>query len=171
MLGVGVILGTVEVVVPAFALAHGRASTAGPLLAVLSVGSATGGLLYGRRTWRLRLGVRLLLLSAGLGLAAGTLLLATETPLLIALLLSLGLLLGPALITGYLLADQLSPTSSRTEASSWINTATNAGAAASAALAGLLVDQHGVASALAAGAAIACSCTVLAALRAATLAR
>lgn len=171
MLGVGVVLGTIEVAVPAFAHAHQHPAAAGPLLAVLSIGSAVGGLLYGRRTWRLPPGRRLLLLAAGLSLAAGALVLASETPLLAALLLVLGVLLAPALITGYLLADHLSPRSARTEASSWINTATNAGAAASAALAGLIVDHHGVASALATGAALAGGCTLLAAVRATSLSR
>jgi hypothetical protein len=60
--------------------------------------------------------------------------------------------LAPALITGYLLADHFTPMSARTEASSWIDTATTAGATASAALAALLVDDHGVTSVLATGA-------------------
>jgi predicted MFS family arabinose efflux permease len=144
---------------------------AGPLLAALSVGSAVGGLLYGRRAWRLPAGLRLLVLAAGFSIAAWTLVLASGTPLLAALLLVLGLLLAPALITGYVLADHFTPMSARTEASSWINTATNAGAAAGAALAGLLVDHHGVTSALATGAAVAGGCTVLAAVRASSLSR
>lgn len=171
MLGVGVVLGTVEVPVPAFAHQHHHAAAAGPLLSVLSIGSAAGGLLYGRRTWNLRAGVRVLLLAGGLSLASGTLILASETPLLAAILLILGLLLAPALITGYLLADHLSPTGAGTEASSWINTATNAGAAAGAALAGLLVDHHGIPTALATGAGLAAGCTLLAATRARNLSR
>jgi hypothetical protein len=59
--------------------------------------------------------------------------------------------LAPALITGYLLADHFTPMSARTEASGWIDTATT-GATASAALAALLVDDHGVTSVLATGA-------------------
>jgi MFS family permease len=169
MLGVGAVLGTVEVAVPGFAQEHGHAAAAGPLLSLLSVGSATGGLLYGRRAWTLPAGARLLLLAGGLSLASGTLVLAAGTALLGALLVGVGVLLAPVLITGYLLADQLAPAHARTEASSWINTATNAGAAASAALAGLVVDQRGPTTALAAGAVLAGACTLLATLRAGSL--
>jgi len=171
MLGVGVVLGTVEIAVPAFAQQHHHTAAAGPLLAVLSVGSAAGGLVYGRRTWSTPPGVRVLLLVAGLSVASAALALASGTLVLGALLLALGVLLGPALITGYLLADRFSAAGAKTEASSWINTATNAGAAASAALAGLLVDRHGTASALAAGAALASGCTLVAAARVSNLSR
>ena len=88
-----------------------------------------------------------------------------------ALLTALGLFLAPALVTGYLLADELSPASARTEASSWINTASNAGAAIGAALAGVLVDNVNTTAAFVAGAAAACLCVLLAGCRAHTIGR
>jgi len=69
LIGVGVVLGTVEVAAPAFADHHGSRAATGPLLAALSIGSAVGGLLYGARTWRLTLTARLFILLAALPVA------------------------------------------------------------------------------------------------------
>ncbi|WP_146069917.1 hypothetical protein [Cryobacterium sp. M15] len=50
------------------------------------------------------------------------------------------LFLAPSLVTGYLLADDLTAPEVRTEASSWINTAVNAGAAGAAVMVGFAMD-------------------------------
>lgn len=164
LFGVGAVLGCVEVVAPAFAQHHGAAAWTGLLLGALSLGSAAGGLLYGRVAWRRPPVVRLLILAAGLSLASAALILARHVVVLAVLLVALGLFLAPTLVTGYLLADELCPASARTEASSWVSTASNAGAAASAALAGVLVDRGTTTVAFAAGAAVA-GCCVLAGCR------
>ena len=49
MLPVGFSFGAIEVVLPAFADAHGERQLAGVLIAVWSLGSALGGLIYGAR--------------------------------------------------------------------------------------------------------------------------
>lgn len=166
LLGVGAVLGTVEVAAPAFAQRHGSAQAAGLLLAALSLGSAFGGLLYGRRNWRPPPSVRLLALAAALSTTSAALAAAQHVLVLGALLITLGCFLAPALITGYLLADDLSPAAVRTEASSWVNTASNAGAAASAAVAGVLVDRVDTTAAFAVGAGLAALCTLMAGSRA-----
>ena len=51
LLAFGVAVGIVQVAVPAFADAHGSAATGGLLLAALSAGNLTGGLVYGARSW------------------------------------------------------------------------------------------------------------------------
>ncbi|TFD28814.1 hypothetical protein [Cryobacterium lyxosi] len=50
------------------------------------------------------------------------------------------LFLAPSLVTGYLLADDVTAPEVRTEASSWINTAVNAGAAVAAVMVGFAMD-------------------------------
>ena len=50
LLGVGVELGTVEVVAPTIADRQGSVGLAGILLAAFAAGSAVEGLLYGQRT-------------------------------------------------------------------------------------------------------------------------
>ena len=74
-----------------------------------------------------------------------------------------GLCLAPLLIVGYLAADARTDHRVRTEASSWINTAVNLGAALGAAVFGFLSDAtspgHALAitAALAAGIIVVCS--------------
>lgn len=166
LFGVGVILGAVEIVVPAFAQDHGQAGVAGLLLALLSVGSAAGGLVYGRRDWGSPLAVRLLLLTGGLILVTAVLAAAGGALMLAGLLLLAGVFLAPTLITGYLLADALTLASVRTESSSWVSTASNAGAALAAAGAGLLVDRAGTSTTFLTGAGLAAVCMLVASIRA-----
>jgi MFS family permease len=140
LLAVGTVLGTVEVAAPAVAESRDSVGIAGPLLAAFAAGSAIGGLLYGQRAWRVSLTARLLVTAtAMIGLCAA----ATLLPGVIALgfgLAAVGFFLAPSLVTGYLLADDLTSADVRTEASSWINTAVNAGAAVAAILVGVVVD-------------------------------
>lgn len=140
LLGVGVVLGTVEVVAPAVADSQGSVGLAGVLLAAFAAGSAVGGLLYGQRTWRSTLVKRLLI--SGTVMTVLCALVATIGPVVVlgVGLAAVGFFLAPSLVTGYLLADDLTAAEVRTEASSWINTAVNAGAAAAAILVGFTVD-------------------------------
>ncbi|MFF1632824.1 MFS transporter [Leifsonia sp. NPDC058248] len=163
--GVGIVLGTMETAVPAFATDRGSAALSGILLALLSAGSAVAGLVYGHRTWRSSLSARLVVLSVGLAAASGLAALAPNEVTIGVVLLGAGLFLAPSLVTGYLLADSLTTERVRNEASTWINTAVNSGAAAGAALAGVLVDRTSTSLAFAVGAAIAVVLTVGAALR------
>jgi len=140
LLGVGVILGVVEVAAPAFAASRGPVWLAGVLLACFAAGSAMGGLLYGHREWSSPLRRRLVGLGSGMAVACGLLAWAPSVMIMGLGLAAVGFFLAPALITGYLLADSLTLPSVRTEASSWINTAVNTGAALAAAGAGLAVD-------------------------------
>ncbi|WP_105036991.1 MFS transporter [Cryobacterium aureum] len=140
LLGVGVILGTVEVVVPAIADRQGSVGLAGILLASFAAGSAVGGLLYGQRTWRSSL-VKRLLISVTVMIALCALLTTIEFVVVLGFgLAAVGFFLAPSLVTGYLLADDLTAPEVRTEASSWINTAVNAGAAVAAVMVGFAVD-------------------------------
>lgn len=164
LFGVGVVLGTIEVVVPALAQQHHHVAAAGALLALLSLGSAVRGLFHGHRTWSSTPVVRLLVFTAALVVASATLVAAQQILLFALVLIVVGLFLAPALIVGYLLAGQLVPAAARTEASTWITTASNAGAAASAALVGYFVDRSGIGAALAVGTALAAACTALGAI-------
>ena len=74
-------------------------------------------------------------------------------------------------MTGYLLADALTGEGFRTEASTWLNTACNAGAAAGAAVAGVLADSSGTPAAFLTGAALAAACVLVGASRARSMGR
>lgn len=143
LFGVGVVLGTIEVVAPAVAVgAHNRAAS-GWLLAALSVGSALGGLVYGHVSWRSALGPRMLLAAAAMGaLTCGTAC-ATTVPVFAVGAAAIGLFLAPSIVTGYLAAEDLVQSHAATEASVWTNTALNLGAALANAGAGALITNLG----------------------------
>jgi predicted MFS family arabinose efflux permease len=141
---VGIVQGSLALLVPAFATRHGTPAASGPLLAALSIGSIAGGLLYGARSWRSAAPRRLLVLLAWLsaGLAA---LAAADAWLAFAPLLALaGLALGPTITTIFLVADRIAAVHAMTESFAWLSFATPAGAAAGNALAGVLVARAGL---------------------------
>lgn len=139
----GTALGILDLGVVAFTQKHGAPATAGLLLGLLSLGSVLGGLFYGHRSWRRSPATRLMFITAPMSAVIAALAAAPNPVALGVGLLVTGVFLSPAFITGYLLADQLTPRDSRTEASTWVNTANNGGAAAGTAIAGLLVDHAG----------------------------
>ena len=137
---VGFALGAADVAVAARATAAGVPEAAGYLLAGLSLGSAVGGLVWGQRGQGRPFARLLAALAAGLALAAAA-------PNLVVLGVVLGLTgaaITPLLVVAYEAADDLSPQAGRTEATTWVNTAFNVGAASGASSAGLLADQVGV---------------------------
>lgn len=148
LVAVGAILGSVEILAAAFADNLGNPDLAGLLLATFAAGSAAGGLVYGGTSWPGTAAHRLLILGVAMTLACGGLLLISDSPAVAIALVAVGLFLAPAMITGYLLADDLTTAAERTEASAWVNTAVNAGAALSVAGIGLLIDQAGVQTAV-----------------------
>ncbi|QIS43098.1 MFS transporter [Clavibacter capsici] len=161
LLGVGAVLGSVEVAVAALAERAGGTALAGPLLAAFAAGSAVGGLAYGTRAWRMPARIRLVALVAAmlvatalLGAVAARIPVAPDALALVALgvaLMPVGLFLAPAMVTGYLLADERTAPSVRTEASAWVNTAVNTGVALAAAAVGAVVDAAGPVAGIAAG--------------------
>ncbi|MFT2690667.1 hypothetical protein [Clavibacter zhangzhiyongii] len=70
-------------------------------------------------------------------------------------LVPVGLFLAPAMVTGYLLADERTAPEVRTEASAWVNTAVNTGVALAAGVVGAVVDAAGPVAGIAFGAAAA----------------
>jgi len=165
LVGVGAVLGSVEVAVAALAERTGGQALAGPLLAAFAAGSAVGGLAYGARAWRWPARIRLPALAAGMLAATGVLAAvaagvpAGADPLaLVAVAVALvpvGLFLAPAMVTGYLLADERTAPEVRTEASAWVNTAVNTGVALAAGVVGVVVDAAGPVAGIAGGAAAA----------------
>lgn len=105
--------------------------------------SALGGFLYGQLNLKSGIGKRLFALCVGMGLAAVFVSQLDTLGLFAAGLALIGLFLAPSLITGYLIADTIVPDTSRTEASTWINTSVNLGASLASAAAGLVIDRSG----------------------------
>lgn len=165
LMGVGLVIGTMETGVPAFTAERSSAAAAGILLALLAAGSAAGGLVYGHRAWRPALAVRLVVLSVSLVVVSALAAVAPNEVVLGTVLVGVGLFLAPTVVTAYLLADALTAEHVRTEATTWTNTSINFGVAIGAAVAGVVVDHAGTTSAFVIGAAAALVLTLTAASR------
>lgn len=146
--GIGFTIGAMEVGVPAFATETGHASLAGGLLATLALGSAIAALLYGRRNWSASASARLLVLAVLLGFGAALLATANGLGLALPLLVLVGVAMGPAVMTVYLLADALvAGVAAKTHSSILVNVACNGGAGLGAAVGGMVIADLGVSQA------------------------
>ncbi|WP_238604165.1 MFS transporter [Amycolatopsis sp. Poz14] len=145
----GIILGAVEIVAPAVGAAEGSAVLPGVVLALFAGASALGGLLYGRLNPRMSVERQLLVLGTALIGVSATAGLIGSTPVLVVGIGIAGGFIAPLLIVGYLAADARTDPTVRTEASSWINTAVNLGAAAGSGLLGATTETTAPGTALA----------------------
>jgi MFS family permease len=139
----GVGLGILEVGIPAFSRAEGAAAAAGVLLAMWSLGSGIGGLLYGtlpRRGGVLRMH---LIVTALLPLTLLPLAAAPSVAVMAFLVMPAGCCIAPLLATRNELVGGVAPPAMRTEAYTWPMTAFVGGIALGAALAGALVEGPG----------------------------
>jgi MFS family permease len=157
-------LGLTEVGYPGFAAAAGMVPLAGVLLAVNSLGSAVGGLIYGAAHIALpaerQLARFLAAMIPPLALQA-----LTGSPWLLAgLAFAAGLLIAPVFALSAILVTRIAPPRYATEAFTWLATCIVSGVGAGTALGGRLLEGPGAAAAfaLAAGAALAAAlCSAL----------
>jgi MFS family permease len=155
-------LGLVTLALAAATVHAGRPADFGLLLAGQGVGSAVGGLLYGRHAWSWPPARRYAVLTAAFAL--GLLPLALEPPLPVFLLLMVasGLALAPSIAASYEVVDGLVSGWQKTEGYSWTMTAVVIGDALGTGIGGPLVEHAGASAVLvlasacvAAGAAVA----------------
>jgi hypothetical protein len=170
MLPVGTALGSLEVAVPAFADEQGSPGLAGVLLAVWSIGSLAGGLVYGARPRRRPLAEVHLLIALGLPLTLLPLAAAGSPVVMALLLIPAGTLVAPLVASRNELAGRVAPAGSATEAYTWPLMAMVAGIALGAAAAGALADSAGSQAAMLAAVVSATLGGAIAAGRRATLA-
>lgn len=143
MVFVGVLFGSVEVVMVAFADEVGRPAAAGVLLPLVALGSATSGILYGARTWRSPLDRRYLVALVALAVGVVPVLLATSVASMAPAAFVAGLAISPTLIASFGLVEQIVPPSARTEGFTWLNSGLGVGVAGGSALGGWIVDGPG----------------------------
>ena len=143
MLCVGLLFGTVEVSMVAFAQERGSEAGGGLLLALVAGGSAAAGLLYGTVHWRASARRRYLL--GTLGLAAGLvpLMLAQTVGWMAPAALLAGVAISPVLIAAFGLVEDLVPAAARTEGFSWLNSGLGVGVAVGFAVSGAVADGAG----------------------------
>jgi MFS family permease len=160
LLCVGVLFGSVEVSMVAFAEQRGSAAGGGLLLALVAGGSAAAGLLYGTLHWRASPRRRLLLGTLFLALGLVPLLLAPTVGWMAPAALLAGFAISPVLIVAFGLVEDLVAPEARTEGFAWLNSGLGVGVAGGFAVAGAVAEASGaragfllaVGGALAAGA-------------------
>jgi MFS family permease len=153
--GLGIAFGVAGVAVPAFATryaGHEASGTAGVLLALWGLGSATGGVWFGTRRFRTPLPRQYALWASAL--AASLVLFAVmPNPLALGLALAIGgATIAPGLTVQHSLVGHVAPASMRTEAYTWMITLSVAASALGGAIAGVLADHAGPAPAFLLGA-------------------
>ncbi|GIG69171.1 MFS transporter [Phytomonospora endophytica] len=147
-------IGFIEVAIIARAIELNSASAAGVLLAIWAAGSVVGGLTFGARDWpgsvQKQCGVLLGLTALGFC----TLVIGHNLAVLYPLMFLAGLAVSPSATTLATICGRLAPPHNRTEAFTWLASATGLGGAGGYALGGVLVSHTNAVTAFLTGAAI-----------------
>jgi len=141
--GLGIIFGSIEVALLAFAKERDSSWAAGVLISLFTVGSLVAGFIYGARDWRGRPERRFALAVAWLFLGTVPILLSGSVSLMALSVTLAGIAIAPAAISSSTLLTALLPRSAITEGFAWFSTATIVGGAVGTAAAGWAVDHHG----------------------------
>lgn len=150
VVGIGVGFGAIEVALPAYVEAEGaRPASAGILLAVWSLGSIVGGLVYGGLHLVTPHRRQLPVLVAALAVGAVLPLLAGGPVLMGLALFAYGLAIAPFTACNAVLLGEAAPPGTVTEAFAWSSSMIFGGAALGSGLAGILVERSGPAAGLA----------------------
>jgi len=139
-LPLGFCFGAMEVTLPAFSEDMATRAWAGVLLAVWSLGSAAGGLVYGARADRLPLAPTYVRLAAVLPLTFVPLAASPSLAAMVPLCVLAGVAIAPLAASGNQLVGDVAPAGTLTEAYTWLVTAIVVGVALGNAVAGVLVE-------------------------------
>ena len=143
----GAIFGTLDVAMVAFTGQVGAPAAAGPLLALVALGSLLAGLTYGERSWRWPLDKRFVASVVVLWGGTVPLVLVPSVAFMAPAATLAGVAIAPTLIAGFTLVQKLVPSGALTEGLNWMITALGVGAAIGAWTAGLIADSAGGATA------------------------
>ena len=127
----------------AFATRFGHRALAGFVLGCYALGSATGGLWYGSRTWRSPAWRRMAVtLSVTVACVCSFWAMPNLAVLAIVIYLS-GMTIAPTLIAGFSLLEEQAPPGRSTEAMAWLSTGISVGVACGSAVTGFVLDAFG----------------------------
>ena len=155
-------LGLLEVAYPGFATQSGHTPLAGVLIAINSIGSAAGGLLYGGMHVALPVEKQLRRLLVMLALSLALQAAISSVSLLMVAALFAGLCIAPTVTIASVLVSTCAPRRYATEAFTWSTTSIVTGIGAGNALGGLLVERHGASLVFLASAAAALGASICA---------
>ncbi|MFI9527650.1 MFS transporter [Micromonospora rosaria] len=140
---ISVILGVLQVALPAFAGDRDATHLAGLLLSAFAVGSLLGGSAYGAGQWRAsavhQLRVLLLVVAAGVAVLA----VADGMALMTGLALVAGLGMAPAFAVTFLACDAIATAGRAAESFTWLGAANTAGFGLGGTLAGFTIEWAG----------------------------
>lgn len=154
VLGFGVVIGFIEVAVPAAATEAGRPTLGGLLLSLSSVSSVAFGVAYSLRPWPRRMSLRLPALLAGFALLVALSAVPTTLWGLALALLVAGALITPQSATHSAAIEIVAPEGTAAEAFGWVITAVTLGLAVGQSISGFLVERYGPPASFLAAAAI-----------------
>jgi MFS family permease len=143
-LGMGLILGFVEVAVPAAANHAGNVVAGGLLLGLWSISSAIFGLLYGARPWPRSLRMRMPVLLAGFSAFVVLLMIPTSLVGLALLMLLAGTLITPQTAAHADAIESVAIRGQVTESFGWVITAATLGIGLGQAASGQIVERAGI---------------------------
>ena len=153
-LGFGLVVGAVEVGVPATTAAAGSPALGGVLLSAWSVSSVLAGVLYSLRPWPRPLHLRMPVLLGAFAVCVASMALTgplDSLPVLAVAMLAAGALITPQVTAHSMAVDGAAPAGTATEAFGWVVTAATLGLAAGQSGAGIVVEVAGPPSAFLAG--------------------
>jgi MFS family permease len=143
LLAMGVIGGSVDVAVVAFAEAQGWPTSAGFILAAYALGSLIAGLTFGALKVSLPIETQFFIGILVTALTAVLPILSPDVYFLAGMLFLAGISFAPTLIVVMSLGTIIIPPSRITEGLTWMSTGISIGVALGAVLAGLIVDTYG----------------------------
>jgi MFS family permease len=139
----GALFASAEVTMVAYCGQHGHRGLSGLMLAMFAGGSATSGLVYGARTWRMSVLKRYRIQATIFAVLPVLFLAAVNVGVLAVCAFVVGLGIAPALITTFGLVEQLVPSMALTEGLAWVITGLSIGYGAGSASVGAIADAHG----------------------------
>ena len=142
-LGFGLVIGTVEVGVPAVTAAAGSAALGGVLLSAWSVASVLAGVGYSLRPWPRPLHLRLPVLLLAFAVCVGAMSVAGPLPALVVAMLLAGATITPQVTAHSLGVEATAPAGTATEAFGWVVTAATLGLSSGQSASGIVVEAFG----------------------------
>ena len=144
LLFLGVIFGSVEIVLVAFAEHLGSPNAASVLAALFAAGSLAGAVGYGAVRWHASVERRLIISIWWMALGTIPILIASSIPTMAIAVFITGIAISPGMIAANTVVEHLAPPKMLTEAFSWIGSALSTGAAVGSIVAGVVLDDIGI---------------------------
>jgi MFS family permease len=160
-LGLAMCFGTIEVGYPAYATSLSFPALGGILLAVNSIGSAFGGLLYGGLRFKMPVERQFAIAMGFMALPLIVHALFLQQAAFIATAFFAGALIAPSIAAQNVLVSRLAPTKYATEAFTWSSTFIVSGLGCGMALSGILVENVGLRANFATSAALVAAMALL----------